>query len=90
MNVDSETRALERAIHSSKVERARSAPTGSKLFAGAMLFDRVRARMLCGIRSQFPAWSETEVDAEFCRRLAARRAREERGIYTPISAATGR
>jgi hypothetical protein len=55
-----------------------------------MLFDRVRARMLCGIRSQFPAWSETEVDAEFCRRLAARRAREERGIYTPISAATDR
>jgi len=90
MNADLETRALERAIHRSKVDRARSALAGSKLFAGAMLFDRVRARMLCGIRSQFPAWSEAEVDAEFCRRLAARRAREERGIYTPISAATDR
>jgi hypothetical protein len=90
MNADSETRALERAIHRSKVERARSAPAGSTLFAGAMLFDQVRARMLCGIRSQFPAWSEAEVDAEFCRRLAARREREGRGIYTPVTAVTDR
>ena len=90
MNADSETLALERSIHRSKVGRARSAPAGSKLFAGAMLFDRVRARMLCGIRGQFPAWSEAEVDAEFCRRLVARRAREDRGIYTPVSAVTDR
>lgn len=90
MNADLETRALERSIHHSKVERARATPTGSKFFAGAMLFDRVRERMLCGIRSEFPAWVEAEVDAEFSRRLAARRTREERGIYTPLAVVTDR
>ena len=97
MNADSETKALQRSLYRSKVERARvvsmvsmvsmgsMGSMGSKLFAGVALFDRVRARMLCGIRSQCPAWSDAEIEAEFSRRLTARRERQQRGIYTPVA-----
>ena len=91
MNADAETKALQRSLHRSKVERARVVSMvsvlsmGSKLFAGVALFDRVRARMLCGIRSQCPAWSDAEIEAEFSRRLTARRERQQRGIYTPVA-----
>ena len=88
MNADSETKALQRSLYRSKVERARvvsMVSMGSKLFAGVALFDRVRARMLCGIRSQCPAWSDAEIEAEFSRRLTARRERQQRGIYTPVA-----
>ena len=57
---------------------------GEKFLAGPRLFDQVRERMLCGIRDRHPEWDETAVEAEFGRRMAAIRAREERGIYTPV------
>ena len=90
MSSDLETIALERSIYRSKVERARAAPLEAKLFAGAVLFDRVRERMLCGIRSQFPSWSKAEVEAECSHRLAVRRKRGESRVYTPVDPATDR
>ncbi len=51
---------------------------------GARLFDMVRARMLDGIRNQFPSWTEDQVCEEFRRRLDIQRRREERGIYQVV------
>jgi len=76
-----EIEALKKSIQRSKVERAKAMPPENKLLEGARLFDMVRARMLDGIRNQFPAWTEEQVREEFRRRLDLQRRREERGIY---------
>lgn len=55
-----------------------------KFLAGPRLFEMVRERMLCGIRDRHTEWGEAAVEAEFGRQMAAIRAREERGIYTPV------
>ncbi|MBU6276167.1 MAG: hypothetical protein KGQ61_05995 [Planctomycetes bacterium] len=71
---------LEKAIRARKAARATALDPGTKLLAGAKLFDQVRARALCGIRTRHPEWTEAEVEAEFRRHLAARRARAAREI----------
>jgi len=76
--------AIAGAVWTTKIERARAMPPEEKLLAGARLFDRVRLRMMDGIRALHPAWNEQQVVFECRRRLAAVRAREERGIYTPV------
>jgi hypothetical protein len=70
MNQSDHDAALARAIQRSKVARAKAMPAEQQLFAGIRLFDTVRNRMLSGIRSQFPHWSEADVEAEFRRRLS--------------------
>ena len=84
MQLDPETLALQRSIQNSKIEKAKLANPGEKLMAGARLFDVVRQRMLCGIRDEFPEWTESEIDAEFRRRIDLQRRRDERGFYTVI------
>jgi hypothetical protein len=74
---------LEKAIRARKAARAAALDPGTKLLAGAKLFDQVRARALCGIRTRHPEWTEAEVEAEFCRHLAARRARARTGFTPP-------
>ena len=76
--------ALAGAVWTTKIERARAMPPEEKLLAGARLFDRVRRRMLEGIRALHPTWNDQQISVECRRRLAAVRAREERGIYTPL------
>lgn len=84
MPIDRDTEALARSIRESKAARARAMDPAEKFLAGPRLFDQVRERMLCGIRDRHPEWDETAVEAEFGRQMAAIRAREERGIYTPV------
>jgi hypothetical protein len=86
MNQSDHDAALAREIQRSKVARAKAMPADQKLFAGIRLFDTVRTRMLSGIRSESPDWSDAEVEAEFRRRLAVIRAREELGIYRAVKA----
>ena len=50
---------------------------GQRFHAGFELFETVRRRMLAGIRSEFPAFAEFEVEAEFRHRL--RKQREQQG-----------
>ena len=76
--------AIAGAVWTTKIERARAMPPEEKLLAGARLFDRVRLRMMDGIRTLHPAWNEQQIVLECRRRLAAVRGREERGIYTPV------
>ncbi len=73
--------ALKQSIQLSRIERAKAMPRDVKLLEGARLFDMARARMLDGIRNQFPAWTEEQVCQEFRRRLDIQRRREEHGIY---------
>lgn len=76
--------SLARSIHKSKVARARAMDPAEKFLAGPRLFEMVRERMLCGIRDRHTERGEAAVEAEFGRQMAAIRAREERGIYTPV------
>ena len=76
--------AIAGAVWTTKIERARAMPPEEKFLAGVRLFDRVRLRMMDGIRTLHPAWNEQQIVLECRRRLAAVRAREERGIYTPV------
>lgn len=89
MPMDPDTEALARSIRASKIARARAMDPAEKFVAGLRLFDEVRERMLCGIRSRHPEWSEDEVRAEEGRKRALRRAREERGIYRPVEGDAG-
>lgn len=79
-----EIEALKQAIQLSRIERAKAMPREEKLLEGARLFDMVRARMLDGIRNQFPSWTEDQVCQEFRRQLDIQRRREERGIYQVV------
>lgn len=74
---------LKHRLFRDRVEASRGMDPGEKLLAGARLFDVVRHRMLAGIRSRHPDWSELQVDAEFRRQLKALRDLRDRGVYTP-------
>ena len=82
--VDQGSGSPARSILESKAARARAMDPEEKFLAGPRLFDMVRERMLCGIRDRHPQWGEAEVEAEFGRQMAAIRAREEQGVYTPV------
>ena len=82
--VDQGSGSPARSILESKAARARAMDPVEKFLAGPRLFDMVRERMLCGIRDRHPQWGEAAVDAEFGRQMAAIRAREEQGVYTPV------
>lgn len=82
--VDQGSGSPARSILESKAARARAMDPVEKFLAGPRLFDMVRERMLCGIRDRHPQWGEAAVEAEFGRQMAAIRAREEQGVYTPV------
>lgn len=82
--VDQGKESLARSILESKAARARAMDPVEKFLAGPRLFDMVRERMLCGIRDRHPQWGEAAVEAEFGQQMAAIRAREEQGVYTPV------
>ena len=77
--------ALQQSIFRDKAAKARHMDPGLKLTAGARLFDVARNRMIAGIRSGHPDWSDAEIDAEFCRQLQVLREREDRGVFTPVA-----
>lgn len=74
---------LQRAIFHDKVVTSRRMDPGTKLIAGAALFDMARHRMLAGIRNRHPDWANSEIEAEFCRQMTILRRLDERGTYTP-------
>ena len=82
--VDQGSGSPARSILESKAARARAMDPVEKFLAGPRLVDMVRERMLCGIRDRHPQWGEAAVEAEFGRQMAAIRAREEQGVYTPV------
>ena len=82
--VDQGSGSPARSILESKAARARAMDPVEKFLAVPRLFDMVRERMLCGIRDRHPQWGEAAVEAEFGRQMAAIRAREEQGVYTPV------
>ena len=79
-----DTQSLQDSIHSAKVARARAMTPGQRFHAGFELFEIVRKRMLAGIRSEFPEFSQTEVDAEFRRRLQVQRQQREKLVYKVV------
>jgi hypothetical protein len=60
-------------LYRERVRRARLMSPEQKILSGGDLFDAVRERMIVGIRSQFPHFSEEQVQAEYLRRLSLSR-----------------
>jgi hypothetical protein len=83
--MDSNESALQQSIFRDKAAKAMKMDPGLKLTSGARLFDVARSRMIAGIRSGHPDWSDAEIDAEFCRQLQVLREREDRGVFTPVA-----
>ena len=69
-------------IFRDKVLRARQQSPESKLVQGMELFETALMRMRGGVRSQFPHFSEEQVEAELYRRIARVRQVQEHGFYT--------
>ena len=82
--IDVETRSLQNAIYIERVLRARRTPMDEKILDGLRLFDMNCAMAKSGIRSQFPQFTEEQVEQEFRRRLAIARKIDDAGIYRDI------
>jgi hypothetical protein len=63
------TKELIDDLYRERVLRARRVPIEQKLLAGAELFEGACARMMAGVRMQYPDADEAEVRAIFHRRL---------------------
>ena len=72
------TPELVQRLYQNKVEAARRMSFAQKFMAGAELFDFACSVSLSGIRSQNPAFTEEQVQAELRRRIEIGRRIEER------------
>ncbi len=79
--VDPEIKALQDSIFLSKVAKARRTPISERLADGPLLFDQGCRIMRDGIRSQYPDYTEEQVDKEFRRRLAIAKKLSDGDIY---------
>ena len=82
--VDDDTKRLIDSIFIEKLLRGRRTPMDDKILDGARLFD-----MTCGIargsiRSQFPNFTDDQVDQELDRRLAITRRIADGNIYRNV------
>lgn len=66
---------LLRRIARDRMERSKEDSPFNRLFAGAMLHDLLVERMARGVRDQFPAASQSEVNAIVQERIDQRRER---------------
>ena len=82
-DIDPEIKALQDSIFLNKVARARKTEMSQRILDGVQLYDDVRARMLGGVRSQFPQYTEDEVQRELRRRLIIIRRIKDAGLYQP-------
>ena len=82
--VDDETKQMMDSIFIGKVLRARRTPMDEKILDGPRLFDLNCAMARSGIRSQFPDYSDEQVEQELRRRLAIARRIDDAGIYSNI------
>lgn len=79
--VDPEIKALQDAIFLSKVARARRTPISEKLADGPLLFDQGMQVMSNAIRSEFPDFTDSQVDREIRRRLAIAKRLADGDLY---------
>lgn len=72
------------ALFADKVRRARATPVEERLADGPRLFD-LNCKIIKGaIRSQFPEFSEEQIEQEYFRRLQIAHAIDEAGIYRDV------
>ncbi len=84
MDAPNEFQPLMDEIFRDKVLRARQQSAGEKILLGIELFETAVKRMRGGIRAQFPAFSEEEVETELQRRFDRVRQVEEHGFFTTV------
>lgn len=75
---------LQEQIFADKVRRARETPIEEKILEGPRLFD-LNAEIIKGaIRSQFPGYSEEQINCEYFRRLQIARSIDDAGVFRDV------
>lgn len=72
------------SIFISKALRARRTPMDEKMLDGPQLFEENCSLARCGIRAQFPDFTDEQVEKELDRRLAVTRRIADTGIYRNV------
>ena len=76
--------SLKDQIFAAKVRRARETPIEQKILEGPRLFD-INAEIIKGaIRSQFPGYSEEQINHEYFRRLQIARLIDDAGMFRDV------
>lgn len=75
---------LANEIYADRLDRARARRPMLKLLDGFELFDEACQRMRAGIRNQFPAANDADVERILHERIDRIREIEEWGLYQPI------
>ncbi len=81
---DESLKRLMDSIFIDKALRARRRSIDEKMLDGPKLFEDCCLLMRSGIRSQFPGYTDEQVEKEFRRRLEIRRRIYEAGIYKNV------
>lgn len=79
--VDPEIKARQDAAFLAKVAEARRMSIGEKLSAGPLLFDERCRNMRCEIRTQFPSYTDEQVEELLRRQLALEKQLSDGDIY---------
>lgn len=87
MEPGEEFKPLMDAIFRDKVRWARMESPERKFMDGLELFEIALERMRGGVRSEFPAYTQEEVEAEVNRRIRRIRQIEDYGFYRSTEAA---
>ena len=82
--VDNETKQLMDSIFIGKIMRGRRTPMDEKILDGPRLFDMNCLLARNGIRSQYPEFTDEQVENELRRRLSIARRIDDSGIYRNI------
>ena len=76
--------SLKDQIFADKVRRARETPIEQKILEGPRLFD-MNAEIIKGaIRSQFPGYSDEQINHEYFRRLQIARTIDDAGMFRDV------
>ena len=76
--------SLKDQIFADKVRRARETPIVQKILEGPRLFD-MNAEIIKGaIRSQFPGYSDEQINHEYFRRLQIARTIDDAGMFRDV------
>lgn len=84
---DQDSRALQKSLEQSRIDRAASLSDEDKLRGGADLYDEGMRWLMFAIRAENPDFSAEQVDAEIERRKKIVRKIDDSGRYQPCGVA---
>jgi hypothetical protein len=78
---DEQTRDLQRSIFRSKIAKAKRATMAQNMADGPMLFDQCMRLMRDAIRTDYPEFSDAQIQGEVWRRLRIAKRIDDASVY---------